>query len=155
MSVFAGLSNQARERRSGIWRVIPSVLIVRGRMKLGMNMLLWSTDVSDTAYDPVFEMLKDAGFDGVEIYAALRERLDRIGLEALAVSARGGDDNPISDDPAVRAEALAATKANLDSAAALGASLICGPLGAPLAVFSGTAPTDEEKQRSIAYLTEV
>src|SRR5438067_10150437 len=164
MSVFAGLSNQARERRSGIWRVIPSVLIVRGRVKLGMNMLLWSTDVSDVAYDPVFEMLKDAGFDGVEIpifdrevekYAALRERLDRIGLEALAVSARGGADNPISDDPAVRAEALAATKANLDSAAALGASLICGPLGAPLAVFSGTGPTGEEKARSADYHQEL
>jgi D-psicose/D-tagatose/L-ribulose 3-epimerase len=133
-------------------------------MKLGMNMLLWSTDVSDAAYDPVFEMLKDAGFDGVEIpifdretekYAALRERLDRIGLEALAVSARGGGDNPISDDPAVRAEALAATKANLDSAAVLGASLICGPLGAPLAVFSGTGPTGEEKARAAAYLQEL
>jgi D-psicose/D-tagatose/L-ribulose 3-epimerase len=133
-------------------------------MKLGMNMLLWSTDVTDAAYGPVFEMLKEAGFDGVEIpifdrevekYAGLRERLDRIGLEALAVSARGGDDNPISDDPAVRAEALAATKANLDSAAALGASLICGPLGAPLAVFSGTGPTAEEKARAVAYLQEL
>ena len=133
-------------------------------MKLGMNMLLWSTDVSGTEFDPVFAMLKDAGFDGVEIpifdretdkYAELRTRLDDLGLEALAVSARGGDDNPIAADPAVRAEAVAATKANLDSAAALGASLICGPLAAPLAVFSGTAPTDEEKRRSAAYLEEV
>ena len=133
-------------------------------MKLGMNMLLWSADVSGTEFDPVFAMLKDVGFDGVEIpifdreidtYAELRIRLDALGLEALAVSARGAEDNPISDDPAVRAEAVAATKANLDSAAALGASLICGPLGAPLAVFSGTAPTDKEKRRSIAYLEEV
>jgi D-psicose/D-tagatose/L-ribulose 3-epimerase len=133
-------------------------------MKLGMNMLLWSTDVSGSEFDPVFAMVKDAGFDGVEIpifdreidtYAALRTRLDRLGLEALAVSARGGDDNPISADPAVRAEAVAATKANLDSAAALGAPLICGPLAAPLAVFSGRAPTDKEKRRSVAYLEEV
>jgi len=36
-------------------------------MKLGMNMLLWSTDVCDAQFDPVFEMLKDAGYDGVEI----------------------------------------------------------------------------------------
>jgi D-psicose/D-tagatose/L-ribulose 3-epimerase len=133
-------------------------------MKLGMNMLLWSTDVSDPQFDPVFELLKDAGYDGVEIpifdrevqkYADLRDRLRGIGLDALAVSARGGDDNPISADPAVRAEALAATKANLDSAAALGAPLICGPLGAPLAVFSGTGPTDEEKERAVAYLQEL
>ncbi|MDX6467236.1 MAG: D-psicose/D-tagatose/L-ribulose 3-epimerase [Gaiellaceae bacterium] len=133
-------------------------------MKLGMNMLLWSTDVSGTEYDATFAMLKDAGFDGVEVpifdrevdkYAALGERLEDLGLERLAVSARGADDNPIAEDPAVRAEAAAATRANLDSAAALGASLICGPLGAPLGVFSGAPPTAEEKARAVEYLREV
>jgi D-psicose/D-tagatose/L-ribulose 3-epimerase len=133
-------------------------------MKLGMNMLLWSTDVSGREYDETFAMLKDAGFDGVEIpifdrevdkYAELGRRLDDLGLERLAVSARGPVDNPISDDPAVRAEAVAATRANLDSAAALGASLICGPLGAPLGVFSGVPPTAEERARAVAYLQEV
>ncbi len=130
-------------------------------MKLGMNMLLWSTDVSGPEYDAVFAMLKDAGFDGVEIpifdrevetYAELGARLDALGLERLAVSARGADDDPIAADPG---PAIAATKANLDSAAALGAPLICGPLGAPLGVFSGAPPTAEEKARSVAYLREV
>jgi D-psicose/D-tagatose/L-ribulose 3-epimerase len=133
-------------------------------VKLGMNMLLWSTDVSGSEYDATFAMLKDAGFDGVEIpifdrevdkYAELGSRLDDLGLERLAVSARGGDDNPISEDPAVRAEAAAATRANLDSAAALGAPLICGPLGAPLGVFSGAPPTADEKARAAEYLREV
>jgi D-psicose/D-tagatose/L-ribulose 3-epimerase len=129
-----------------------------------MNMLLWSTDVSGAEYDATFAMLKDAGFDGVEVpifdrevdkYAALGERLEDLGLERLAVSARGADDNPIAEDPAVRAEAVAATRANLDSAAALGAPLICGPLGAPLGVFSGAPPTAEEKARAVEYLREV
>ena len=133
-------------------------------MKLGMNMLLWSTDVCGPEHDWTFAMLKEVGFDGVEIpifdrevekYADLRTRLDALGLEALAVSARADHDNPISADAAVRAEALVATKANLDSAAALGAPLICGPLGAPLAVFTGTGPTDEEKARAVAYLQEL
>src|SRR3982074_805282 len=102
-----------------------------------MNMLLWSTDVSGPEYDATFAMLKDAGFEGVEIpifdrevdtYAELAGRLEALGLERIAVGGRGGDDTRISDDPAVRAEAVAATKANLDSAAALGATLICGPL---------------------------
>src|SRR5665213_3259005 len=133
-------------------------------MKLGMNMLLWSTDVCGREYDATFAMLKDAGFDGVEIpifdreldkYAELGERLEALGLEPVAVGARVAEDNPISDDPAVRAEAVAATRANLDSAAALGASLICGPLGAPLGVFTGAPPTAEEKQRSVAFLQEV
>ena len=133
-------------------------------MKLGMNMLLWSTDVCGREHDATFAMLEDAGFDGVEIpifdrevdkYAELGKRLDALGLERIAVGARGSDDNPISADPAVRAEAAAAMRANLDSAAALGASLICGPLHAPLGVFSGVPPTAEEKARSVAYLQEV
>ena len=130
-------------------------------MKLGMNMLLWSTDVSGPEYDDVFAMLKDAGFDGVEIpifdrevdkYAELGARLEARGLERLAVSARGPDDDPTAPDPG---PAIAATKANLDSAAALGAPLICGPLGAPLGVFSGAPPTADEKSRAVAYLREV
>ena len=133
-------------------------------MKLGMNMLLWSSDVSGPEYDDTFAMLKDTGFDGVEVpifdrevdkYAALGRRLDELGLERLAVAARGLDDNPISEDPAVRAEAVTATRANLDSAAALGATLICGPLGAPLGVFSGAPPTSVEKARAVEYLREV
>lgn len=130
-------------------------------MKLGMNMLLWSTDVSGSEYQPVFERLKEIGFDGVEIpifdrevekYAELGARLGELGLERLAVSARGADDNPLAPD---RSEAVAATRANLDSAAALGATLICGPLAAPLGVFTGSGPTDEERGRAVEYLREV
>ena len=130
-------------------------------MKLGMNMLLWSTDVSGSEYQPVFERLKEIGFDGVEIpifdrevdkYAELGARLDDLGLERLAVSARGPDDNPLAAD---RSAAVEATKANLDSAQALGAPLICGPLGAPLGVFTGAGPTDEERARAVDYLRDV
>jgi D-psicose/D-tagatose/L-ribulose 3-epimerase len=130
-------------------------------MKLAMNMLLWSGDVSGPEFDPVFSMLKDAGYDGVEIpifdrevdkYARLGERLEALGLERLAVSARTADDDPTAADSRAAVEA---TKANLDSAAALGATILLGPLGAPLGVFSGLPPTEEERSRSIAYLREV
>src|SRR5205085_5939878 len=133
-------------------------------VKLGMNMLLWSTDVSASSYDAIFERLKKIGFDGVEIpifdrevdkYAKLGGRLDDLGLERLAVAARGEADNPVTADAAGPADAIAAMKSNLDSAAALGAPLICGPLGAPLGVFTGAAPTAEEKARAVAYLREV
>jgi len=30
-------------------------------------MLLWSTDVSDPSYGDVFAMLRDAGYDGIEV----------------------------------------------------------------------------------------
>jgi D-psicose/D-tagatose/L-ribulose 3-epimerase len=130
-------------------------------VKIGMNMLLWSTDVSGREYDATFEMLKDAGFDGVEIpifdrevdkYGALGERLAALGLERLAVAARGADDNPVAADMSA---AVAATRANLESAAALGAPLICGPLAAPLGVFTGSGPSADETDRAVAYLVEV
>jgi D-psicose/D-tagatose/L-ribulose 3-epimerase len=129
-----------------------------------MNMLLWSTDVSAASYEPVFERLSRMGFDGVEIpifdreadkYAELGRRLGALGLERLAVSARGETENPVTADPKVRANAVAATKANVDSAAALGAPLLCGPLGAPIGVFTGAGPTADEKARAVDYLREV
>jgi D-psicose/D-tagatose/L-ribulose 3-epimerase len=130
-------------------------------MRLGMNMMLWSTDVSGPDFDPVFEMLKDAGFDGVEIpifdtevdkYARLKRRLDAIGLDALGVSARFEGDSPISPDPDVRAKGLAMTKAAVDACAALEAPSLCGPMGAPVGVFSGIPPTDEERAWSVEGL---
>ena len=133
-------------------------------MKLGMNMLLWSSDVSGPDYQSVFEMLRDAGFDGVEVpifdtspeafagYEQIGRRLSDLGLEVLGVGARSGDDSPISPDPAVRERGLRATNAAVDICAALGAKSICGPLGAPLGYFTGVGPTSEERQRAVESL---
>lgn len=128
-----------------------------------MNMLLWSDDVSDERYLPVFELLKDAGYDGVEVpifapdadrYGRLGERLAEIGLERLAVTARSEADNPISPDAAVRAAAVAANKAVLDSAHALGATILCGPIAAPLGHFTGSGPTAEEWSHGVESIRE-
>ena len=93
-------------------------------MKLGMNMLLWSTDVTGPEFGPVFEMLRDAGYQGVEVpifgepeVAALEQLGEApvaLGLEPLGVTARSEATSPISADPAVRAAGPAATKAAVD-----------------------------------------
>jgi D-psicose/D-tagatose/L-ribulose 3-epimerase len=130
-------------------------------MKLGMNMLLWSTDVSGPEYGPLFEMLKDAGYDGIEVpifdpdpakLARVGEQLDALGLTALGVTARSEDTSPISADPEVRARGLAATNAAVDACAALGAQILCGPIEAPLGVFTGSGPTEDERQRAVESL---
>jgi D-psicose/D-tagatose/L-ribulose 3-epimerase len=133
-------------------------------MKLGMNMLLWSTDVTGAEYLPVFEQLRDLGYEGIEVpifdtsppsverYERLGERLTDLGLEALGVGARSADDSPISPDPAVRLRGLQATNAAVDICAALGARTICGPLGAPLGYFTGAGPTDEERKHAVESL---
>jgi D-psicose/D-tagatose/L-ribulose 3-epimerase len=133
-------------------------------MKLGMNMLLWSTDVSGPEYQPVFEMLRDAGYEGIEVpifdtspesvagYEALGRRLSDLGLEPLGVGARSAEDSPISPDAAVRERGLQATNAAVDICAAMGAKAICGPLGAPLGYFTGVGPTADETKRSVESL---
>ena len=127
-------------------------------MKLGMNMLLWGTDVSGPEYRGVFELLRDTGFDGVEIpifdsspaslprYENLARQLAELGLEPLGVAARLPEDSPISPDPAVRERGLRATNT------AVGARTICGPLGAPLGYLSGTGPTHDERMRAVESL---
>jgi len=122
-----------------------------------MNMLLWSTDVTGSDHDPTFAMLTEAGYEGVEIpifdaevekYERLGRRLEDLGLAALGVTARSEYDSPISTDPDVRARGLDATRAAIDACAALGAPLLCGPIQAPLGVFSGAAPTADERARA-------
>ena len=134
---------------------------VNGQPKLGMNMLLWSPDVTGPEHDATFELLRELGYDGVEIpifdsevekYERLGERLAGLGLASLGVSARFEDDSPISPDPEVRARGLAATKAALDACAALGAHTLCGPLAAPLGVLSGAPPTRDERERAVEGL---
>jgi D-psicose/D-tagatose/L-ribulose 3-epimerase len=130
-------------------------------VRLAMNMLLWSTDVSGGEYDATFAMLKDAGFEGIEVpifdadvpkYGPIGERLAALGLAPIGVTARNSGDSPISSDPAIRAQGLALTKAGVDACVALGAELLCGPLQAPVGAFSGAPPTAEERARAVAQL---
>jgi D-psicose/D-tagatose/L-ribulose 3-epimerase len=118
-----------------------------------MNMLLWSTDVTGEQFRPVFEMVKDAGYDGVEVpifeldpepYAPLGNWLRGIGLEPIGVSARGEAANPHSPDPEVRRAGLRENVGTLDCAQALGATTVVGPIQTGLGVFTGAGPTSEE-----------
>lgn len=130
-------------------------------LRVGMNMLLWSSDVSDPAYVETFQMLSDAGYEGIEVPVfdpdpakaeRIGERLRDLGLSPLGVTARSEAQSPISDDPAVRQEAVEATRREVEACAAMGAPLLCGPIAAPLGVFSGRGPTRDELQRSAETL---
>jgi D-psicose/D-tagatose/L-ribulose 3-epimerase len=120
-------------------------------MKYGMNLLLWSGEVTDELL-PVCKQLKDAGYDGVELpmfnldldYAALGKQLDDLGLGRTAVTIRGEEDNPISPDAAVRAKGIELTKKTLDCCAAAGVDNLVGPYHSALGYFSGAGPTEDE-----------
>lgn len=126
-------------------------------MKLGMNLLLWTGSMDDTML-PVLEMLKAAGFDGVELPAFTMtldqaeywgRRLDDLGLGRTACTVRGAEDNPISPDPAIRAKGIAANKLAVDCCEAMGADALVGPYQGPIGVFTGTGPTEDEWKRGV------
>ncbi len=132
-------------------------------MKYGMNLLLWADGMSDDLL-PVLEMIKEAGYDGVEVpvfdtdianWEAWGKRLDDMGLGRTAVTVRGEDDNPISADANVRAAGVAATKLALDCCQAVGAETLVGPYHSALGVFSGTGPTDEEWKWGVESMRDV
>ena len=126
-------------------------------MKIGFCMLLWMTHV-DESHRALLEDIKATGYDGIEVpifqgdpddFAAIGRMLDEIGLERTAISVIPGEDqNPLSEDAAVRANGEAYLKWTVDCTQAVGADAIGGPLHQTLGHFSGTAVTREEKQRA-------
>ncbi len=120
-------------------------------MKYGMNLLLWSGEVTE-AMLPTIEKLKAMGFDGVELpmfnldldYAGLGRQLKDMGLQCTAVTVRNVEDNPISPDAKVRSKGVELNKKTLDCCAAVGAQTLCGPYHSAIGYFTGVGPTADE-----------
>lgn len=131
-------------------------------MKYGMNLLLWGGEVTDEML-PTIESLKNLGYDGVEIpmfnldldYAKLGQQLDDLGLARTAVTVRNVEDNPISEDAAVRAKGVELNKKTLDCCAAVGAETLCGPYHSALGHFSGAGPTQDEWTWGVESMKQV
>jgi D-psicose/D-tagatose/L-ribulose 3-epimerase len=125
-------------------------------MKIGMNLLLWATQVTEEHY-PQLEKIKATGFDGVEIpiftgdeahYQKLRKKLDALQLKSSTVAVATPETSAISPDPIVRKAAVDRLKTIVRYSAILGADILCGPFHQALGVFSGTGPTEEEFKRA-------
>lgn len=121
-------------------------------MKYGMNLLLWTTDVTEEHY-PLLEKIKSWGYDGVELpifeanpdkFAKLGKKLDQLGLARTAVTVCNADSNPISPDADIRAAAVKHLNLAVDCCAAAGATHLCGPIHSAIGVFSGEGPTQDE-----------
>lgn len=132
-------------------------------MKFGMNLLLWSGDLTE-ALLPTLESLKKMGYDGVELplfdltvekYVPWAKRLDDLGLERTGVTVRGEADNPISPNPAQRAAGIAANKRALECCQAAGCTHLVGPFHSALGYFTGKGPTEDEWQWGVDSMKEV
>jgi D-psicose/D-tagatose/L-ribulose 3-epimerase len=129
-------------------------------MKVGFNMLLWTTHVTEE-HLPLLETLKKVGYDGVEvpIFEGDTAHFEKIG-KAIKVNGLGctsvtvipdEERNPISVDAKHRQASVEYLKWAIDCSAALGSAVLCGPFYQPLGVFTGQGPTEQEKQ----YAAEV
>ena len=132
-------------------------------MKYGLNLLLWTTDVTE-AHDPLLENIKSWGYDGVELpvfeldvakYKSLGDKLNSLGLERTAVTVSTGEANPISSTPAVRQAAVDRLKKVVECAHAAGVKILCGPMHSALGQFSGAGPTANEWNWCKETLTSV
>jgi len=131
-------------------------------MKTGMNLLLWATHITQEHF-PLLAKLKQTGFDGLEIplfegdaahYRTVRAELDKNGLKSTTVTVATPEANPISPEPGIRKAAVDRLKWAIEMSSILGAENLCGPYHSPLAVFSGTGPTEDEKSRAADVLRQ-
>jgi len=132
-------------------------------MIFGMNMLLWTTEVTPQHHD-ILRLCRDIGYDSVEIpiydagnteaFVELGKFLDELGLKRTALNARGPEDNPISSDPALRAAALRETKKAVDCAVALNTDIVAGPIHSTFGVFTGAAPTEQEWAWGVEHMQQ-
>ena len=122
-------------------------------MKTGFNLLLWTTHVTPEHF-PLFDILKTAGYDGVEVplfegtpehCRMVGEAIRNAGLACTSVTVLPDEaHSAISPDPASRKGAIEHLTWAIDCSEALGSDVLCGPFHQPLAVFSGEGPSAEE-----------
>lgn len=133
-------------------------------MTPGLNLFLWTDEVT-AAHRPLFDRLARLGYGAVEVpvlhtaaeapYAAIRGWCEELGLARSSCAALPPSCNPASADPAVRAAARDTIRRSIDCSAALGATVLVGPLHSALGHFSGVAPTDDEWRWSVETMRAV
>jgi D-psicose/D-tagatose/L-ribulose 3-epimerase len=131
-------------------------------MKYGFNTLLWSGQTDSSIY-PILEMLKNIGYDGVELpifsfdvknYQDVGQKLKDIGLTGTSVTICLEDSNPISPDAKIRQAAVDRLKQAIDCAQAAGLTHIVGPIHSAIGSFSGSGRTQDEWNRAKETLSK-
>lgn len=133
-------------------------------MKVGFNLLLWSTYISPEHFHLV-ETIAKTGYDGVEIplfegdpehYRKLGQVIKDQGLNSTTVTVMPTpDQDAISPDPAARAGARAHIKWALECTEALGGEILGGPIHQALGQFTGLGRSEDEWARGVEFHQEM
>lgn len=126
-------------------------------MKFGANSFIWS-DHFDRGQIALLDKLKEAGFDGIEIPLIEPERtrdlevrraIERSGLKCTLCSVLPPGLNTISDDAEVRRKTRRHLEECIKTAAEMGATILAGPLYAPVGYLPGRRRTTDEWNRAV------
>jgi D-psicose/D-tagatose/L-ribulose 3-epimerase len=120
-------------------------------VKFGVNLFVWS-DHFDSSHARLFEKIKAAGFDGIELplfdsqvpRKEIRSALESSALECTFCSVVPQGLSMISDDADVRSKTCAHFEACIEAAAEIGSTLIAGPLYSPVGYLPGRRRTPDE-----------
>lgn len=120
-------------------------------MRFGVNTFIWAARF-DPALIPL-EAIKRHGADGIEVPIFLPDDFDVAGirnaqrdfdLECTVASVNPPGINPISNDPEVRSRSIEHWKRVIGAVARAGASVLVGPLYAPVGYLTGLRRTAGE-----------
>jgi D-psicose/D-tagatose/L-ribulose 3-epimerase len=126
-------------------------------MQIGVNTLLWTAHF-DREHFPLMDRVKERGFDAIEMArfdwsgfpaADARRELERAGLKGICCSALTGRLSIVTEDAAVRGEALAFLRSGIEAAAESGCGLLVGPFLSPVGYLAGRRRTAEEWKRGV------
>ena len=121
-------------------------------MRFGINLYLWTTDVTAEHLDLIPAMAR-LGYDGVEVpvgsglqsdYGEIKRALDDAGLACTTITNVDAEKDTVSPEAATRAKALDELKFAIETSHMLGSDTLSGPYQAAYANFTGAGPTDQE-----------
>jgi len=132
-------------------------------IKIGISAFAWTARFT-ASHLRIFSIVERAGLQGIEIpmldpkslpVAGIRSASDATGLECTVCALLPENCNPISPDPALRQNAVDHLKLCIETSAAMGATLLGGPLLAPIGYLPDHRPSREEWSRATDVLQEL
>lgn len=121
-------------------------------MKYGAHTLMWTSVFSEKDMY-LFDMLKDIGFDGVEIklsdlsilpVSKIKKKIQQKGTECTFTSTLDENSNISSEDPSKRKRAFNIIKERLDIVSEIGSDILGGSMYTAWGYFTGRSRTDAE-----------
>jgi D-psicose/D-tagatose/L-ribulose 3-epimerase len=121
-------------------------------MKIGISAFAWTSNFKSSHLE-LLPAMKELGLHGVEIpmfnpdmlpIESIREAFAKNDLECTVCAILPEGINPISAEPAIRKRSIEHLERCIETAAAMGAKLLGGPLFAPIGYLPEHRPTADE-----------